>query len=91
LGLPPKTVTIRRDCFSEEEDDFYQSLYTDIARKFNTYVEAGTVLHNYAHIFELLSRMRLAANHPELIRVNKRKDTLVCGICNDEVSHVTMM
>ncbi|KAI8058475.1 P-loop containing nucleoside triphosphate hydrolase protein [Syncephalis plumigaleata] len=84
LGLPPKTVTIRRDYFSEEEDDFYQSLYMDIARKFNTYVEAGTVLHNYAHIFELLSRMRLAANHPELIRVNKRKDTLVCGICNDE-------
>ncbi|KAI9593637.1 SNF2 family N-terminal domain-containing protein [Syncephalis fuscata] len=84
LGLPPRTVTIRRDLFNEEEEDFYESLYTDTARKFNTYVEAGTVLHNYAHIFELLSRMRLAANHPDLIRANKRKDVLVCGICNDE-------
>ena len=31
------------------------------------YVQAGTLLNNYAHIFELLMRMRLAANHPWLV------------------------
>jgi DNA repair protein RAD16 len=86
LGLPPRKVIIRRDLFNEEEEEVYDSLYSDTVRRFNTYVEAGTVLNNYANIFELLTRMRQAVNHPELLRVNKRKDTLVCGICSDEVS-----
>ncbi|RKP08007.1 P-loop containing nucleoside triphosphate hydrolase protein [Thamnocephalis sphaerospora] len=84
LGLPPRTVTIRRDLFNEEEEDVYDSLYSDTARRFNTYVEAGTVLNNYANIFELLTRMRQAVNHPDLLRANKRNDTLVCAICSDE-------
>lgn len=43
LGLPPRTVVVRRDIFSEEEEDVYRSLYTDSARQFNTYVEQGEV------------------------------------------------
>ena len=35
--------------------------------KFDTFVEKGVVLHNYAHIFELLSRLRQATNHPYLV------------------------
>lgn len=31
------------------------------------YVRAGTVLNNYAHIFELLMRMRQSVNHPWLV------------------------
>jgi DNA repair protein RAD16 len=65
LGLPPRTVVVRRDLFNEEEEDMYQSLYTDSARKFTTYVEQGTVLNNYANIFELLMKMRQCANHPD--------------------------
>lgn len=79
-------MAIRRDLFNEEEEEVYESLYSATVRKFNTYLEAGTVLNNYANIFELLTRMRLAANHPDLLRVNKRDDVLVCGICHDEVS-----
>lgn len=55
LGLPPRTVVIRRDLFNEEEEDMYDSLYSDSQRKFSTYVEQGTVLNNYANIFELLT------------------------------------
>lgn len=58
LGLPPRTVIVRRDIFSEEEEDVYTSLYSDVARTFTTFVEAGTVLNNYANIFELLMKMR---------------------------------
>lgn len=58
LGLPPRTVLVRRDMFSEEEQDIYTSLYSDVARTFTTYVEEGTVLNNYANIFELLTKMR---------------------------------
>jgi len=86
LGLPPRTVVVRRDLFNEEEEDMYQSLYTDSARKFTTYVEQGTVLNNYANIFELLMKMRQCANHPDMIL--KRSNTsgnqqLVCVVCNE--------
>lgn len=58
LGLPPRTVIVRRDVFSEEEEEVYNSLYSDVARTFTTYVEEDTVLNNYANIFELLMKMR---------------------------------
>ncbi|KAJ3333856.1 DNA repair protein rad16, partial [Gonapodya sp. JEL0774] len=67
LGLPPKVVVVRRDYFNEEEDDLYSSLYGDAKRKFDTYVAEETVLNNYANIFELLMKMRQAANHPDLV------------------------
>ncbi|OZJ02723.1 hypothetical protein BZG36_05107 [Bifiguratus adelaidae] len=87
LGLPPRTVTIRRDLFNEEEEDMYESLYTDSARKFSTYVEQNTVLNNYANIFELLMKMRQCVNHPDLvlrrIDIDKKNRQLVCAICSD--------
>ncbi|CAO3631073.1 unnamed protein product [Cunninghamella blakesleeana] len=86
LGLPPRTIVVRRDLFTEEEEDVYHSLYSDTARKFNSYVEEDSVLNNYANIFELLTKMRQCANHPDLI--TKKKDTsdnkqLVCMLCNE--------
>jgi SNF2 family DNA or RNA helicase len=44
LGLPPKVVRIRRDKFSEEELDLYDSIYNEGKRKFDTYVAQGVVL-----------------------------------------------
>jgi DNA repair protein RAD16 len=64
MGLPPRIVTIRRDVFNEAEEELYESLYTDSQRTFSTYVAENTVLNHYASIFSLLSRMRLAVNHP---------------------------
>jgi SNF2 family DNA or RNA helicase len=34
---------------------------------FGAYVESGTVLNNYAHIFDLLIRLRQAVCHPYLV------------------------
>ncbi|KAJ3040875.1 DNA repair protein rad16 [Rhizophlyctis rosea] len=90
LGLPPRIVTVRRDVFNEAEEELYESLYTDSVRTFSTYVANETVLNNYASIFSLLSRMRLAANHPDLVTTKMAldaktaKETLVCGICQEE-------
>lgn len=85
LGLPPRTVVVRRDLFNEEEEDMYQSLYSDSARKFSTYVEHGTVLNNYANIFELLMKMRQCSNHPDLVlkRDKTGAQQLVCVVCNE--------
>jgi DNA repair protein RAD16 len=41
-----------------KEEDFYEALYADSKTQFMSYVQSGTVLNNYAHVFQLLSRMR---------------------------------
>ncbi|GER53237.1 DNA repair helicase rad5 [Striga asiatica] len=58
LALPTKIVTLRRDTLDVVEEDYYTALYKESQAQFNTYVEAGTVLNNYAHIFDLLTRLR---------------------------------
>lgn len=54
LGLPPRTVIVRRNYFNPEEKEIYSSLFSDAKRQFNTYVDQGTVLNseclNYAKI-----------------------------------------
>ncbi|EPY51605.1 Rad16 Rhp16 [Schizosaccharomyces cryophilus OY26] len=92
LGLPPRVVEVRRDLFNEEEEDVYQSLYMDSKRKFNTYLAQGVVLNNYANIFQLITRMRQMADHPDLVLAGKTKtvdidtqENIVCRIC-DEVA-----
>ncbi|KAJ2776216.1 DNA repair protein rad16 [Coemansia interrupta] len=93
MCLPPRIVVTRRDKFSPEEEDLYVSLFSNYQREFDTYATHGTVLNNYANIFELITRMRLAANHPDLLRLKvdaKERvgtdagDTLICAICTEE-------
>ncbi|GIM01562.1 hypothetical protein Vretimale_6352, partial [Volvox reticuliferus] len=67
LALPPRTVLLRRDRFDELEEDYYQALYTQSQAQFGAYVESGTLLNNYAHIFDLLIRLRQAVDHPYLV------------------------
>ena len=84
LGLPPRTVICRRDMFGEEEEEVYTSLFKDVKRTFNNYIEEGTVLNNYANIFELLTKMRQCSDHPDLITKKKTDNKqLVCMLCND--------
>ncbi|CAM0906028.1 unnamed protein product [Alopecurus aequalis] len=95
LALPPKIVTLRRDSFDKNEMEFYEALYTQSCTQFDSYVVAGTLLNNYAHIFDLLTRLRQAVDHPYLVAFSKtavlreesRKgnDAMEsqCGICDD--------
>ncbi|TFY60608.1 hypothetical protein EVJ58_g5037 [Rhodofomes roseus] len=93
LGLPPRTVIVRRDHFSPEEKELYLSLFSDAKRQFNTYVDHGTVLNNYSNIFSLLTRMRQMACHPDLVLRSKTNagtflqddqgEATVCRLCNE--------
>lgn len=100
LALPPRTTYLRRDTFDTREEDYYQSLYTQSQSQFNTYVSSGTLLNNYAHIFDLLTRLRQAVDHPYLVVYSRTGSSLVgqsndttdeasleaiCRICNDPV------
>ncbi len=46
LGLPPRTIVVRRDYFSPEEKELYLGLFTQTQRQFSTYVSTGTVLNS---------------------------------------------
>ncbi|GBG24158.1 DNA repair protein RAD16 [Hondaea fermentalgiana] len=99
IKLPPCSVEVRNLKFTEHERDFYESVYKNTRSKFDTYVGKGTVLHNYAHIFELLSRLRRAADHPYLVvhgagddpfgtsqaAGDRTKRTDICGICHFDI------
>ncbi|KAF2284940.1 hypothetical protein GH714_032721 [Hevea brasiliensis] len=71
LALPPRMVMLRRDTLDVKEEDYYQSSYNESQAQFNTYVRAGTVMNNYAHIFDLLTRLRQAVDHPYLVEYSK--------------------
>ncbi|PWN30050.1 hypothetical protein BDZ90DRAFT_215549 [Jaminaea rosea] len=98
MGLPPRTVVVRKDYFNEEEEDLYDSLYNDGARKFSTFVSQGTILNNYSNIFTLITRMRQLSCHPDLVLRSKTgvakkllgdasNDTInLCRICAEEAT-----
>ena len=71
LALPHKRVLVRMDAMDAEEQSFYNSLYRQSAARFSRYVSQGTLLHNYAHVFELLAALRQACNHPYLVLLSK--------------------
>ena len=93
IQLPPRLVRVRAEKLDEFEDDFYQALYTQSQAQFNTYVQSGTVLNNYAHIFDILIRLRQAVDHPYLViysENSKIKQPLdrslgqdICGLCGE--------
>ncbi|KAF9362385.1 DNA helicase rad5 [Mortierella sp. NVP85] len=74
LTLPDRVVEIEYLRFSESENDIYQALFKDGKTKFNHYCRAGTMLKNYASIFQLLMRMRQVCDHPLLV-VGRTKAT----------------
>ena len=75
VNLPSLTIKIHACQMDEVERDFYDSLYMLTRAKFDGYVKKGSVLHNYAHIFELLSRLRQACDHPYLVVHSKNNAT----------------
>lgn len=86
LGLPSKVVVVDRLFFNENELDFYTGLYGQSKNEYNEYLSRGQVTHKYAHIFDLLQKMRLATNHPYLAikKDNITNDIPICGFCNEE-------
>ncbi|KAM3365786.1 hypothetical protein ACQJBY_015440 [Aegilops geniculata] len=103
LALPPKTVTLRRDSFDRNEMEFYEALYTQSCTQFDSYVVAGTLLNNYAHIFDLLTRLRQAVDHPYLVAFSKTAESQEgcknqqngamesqCGICHELAEDVVV-
>lgn len=87
LGLPIKQVKIARLYFSNNEKQFYDSLYKETKNTFNKITESpyGGISSNYISIFSLLQRMRMAVNHPILVTKEFNNEIQICGFCGEEV------
>lgn len=99
LALPSRITILRRDSLDKNEKEFYEALYTQSRVQFDSYVGAGTLMNNYAHIFDLLTRLRQAVDHPYLVVYSKTAGLVKqveeggeegasmndCGICHDPV------
>ncbi|XP_028796938.1 ATP-dependent helicase rhp16 isoform X1 [Neltuma alba] len=95
LALPPRIVSLRKDSLDIKEQDYYESLYNESQAQFNTYVESNTLTNNYAHIFDLLTRLRQAVDHPYLVVYSQAASLKagadvsvddveqICGICHE--------
>lgn len=92
LRLPPRNIIIRKDRLDPEENDFYESLYQQSRTTFEAFVDEGSILNNYAHVFDLLLRLRQAVDHPYLVLHSKPADVTVgkdvCGLCFDPCEDV---
>ena len=67
MHLPSLTTTIVIAEMTPSEFDFYESMYKQTKTQFDTYVDQGVLLNNYAHVFDLIMRLRQAVDHPYLI------------------------
>jgi len=63
-----KKIYLIEDEFTKEERDFYNATEQQEQIKFSKFVQAGTVMKNYAHVLVMLLRLRQAANHPHLMK-----------------------
>ena len=97
IKLPPLNINIEMLTLDASERDFYECIYKNSRSKFDTYVNKGTLLNNYAHVFQLLSRLRQTLDHPYLVvhgQFEGEKQNLpskssghsdVCGICGFDI------
>ena len=67
IRIPPLETGVQALTLDDHERDFYDCLYKRARSRFDTYVSKGSLLHNFAHIFELLARLRQACDHPYLV------------------------
>eukprot|EP01125_Pyxidicula_operculata_P011048 TRINITY_DN360_c9_g1_i1.p1 TRINITY_DN360_c9_g1~~TRINITY_DN360_c9_g1_i1.p1 ORF type:complete len:1084 (-),score=287.94 TRINITY_DN360_c9_g1_i1:89-3340(-) len=67
VSLPPRIVKVKKLKFSPQEEAFYQNLWNSSKSTFNKLNSEGLLMKNYAHILELLLRLRQSCDHPNLV------------------------
>ena len=77
LELPPKEVVVHSEFFGEIERDFSSSIMSNTTRQFDTYVNRGVMLNNYANIFGLIMQVCSHLTLAETITTFLRKSTLI--------------
>ncbi|KAL6069758.1 E3 ubiquitin-protein ligase SHPRH [Balamuthia mandrillaris] len=74
--LPSKTVLQVDVTLSDEERQLYDAMASEGKQLFQSYIKAGTLLKNYAHVLEMLLRLRQVCCHANLsiAAMNEKKE-----------------
>jgi len=67
LELPPKEIKTCLVKLTKEERGIYNSMFKSGKSQFDEIVSGGTLQYEYAHVFELLTRLRQICDHPSLV------------------------
>ena len=67
LQLPKKEIKSHMVKLTAEERRIYNCFFQGSQNQFNEMVQGGTLQYEYAHIFELLVRLRQVCDHPCLV------------------------
>ncbi|KAJ1660888.1 DNA helicase rad5 [Dispira simplex] len=73
VSLPPIQVRTEYVAFTQGELALYEALLADSRRRFNSLCDRGVLWHSYAHVFQLLTRLRLCCCHPQLLVANLQR------------------
>jgi DNA repair protein RAD5 len=74
VSLPPKTVTIQKLTFSEDEQKLYDSMNSFSRNKLDYLRLVGKA--DYLHVFSLILRLRQLCNHKHLISARESEGSL---------------
>uniref|UniRef100_M1DQ21 DNA repair helicase rad5,16 n=1 Tax=Solanum tuberosum TaxID=4113 RepID=M1DQ21_SOLTU len=67
LGLPPRIVTLCKDCFDVKEEDYYRSLWDESRAQLNTYLGISCQLDGSMTITARDSAITRFTNDPNCI------------------------
>jgi len=67
LELPKKEINNVFVKLTHEERAIYNGFFQGSKKQFNEMVSSGTLQYEYAHVFELLIRLRQVCDHPSLV------------------------
>jgi len=67
LELPKKEIQNVLVKLTPEERSIYNGFFQGSKKQFNEMVSGGTLQYEYAHVFELLIRLRQVCDHPSLV------------------------
>merc|ERR1711916_79297 len=73
IRLPPLGIKIERLDLHSREKRIYVDAYQQSLQRFERFEAKGTLRHNYAHVFELLSRLRQCVDHPYLVEYREKR------------------
>ncbi|KAH0650926.1 hypothetical protein KY284_030838, partial [Solanum tuberosum] len=90
-----ESVIMRKDSLDVSEFNYYKSLHNRSREQFDRLVQAGTLMNNYGHIFAMITRLRQATDHHNLV-IYSRKELAsgnkeagdvekLCDLCHDAV------
>ena len=89
MSLPSKTITVTELEFTREERAVYDAWMDQGREIILKYIDRGTLMRNYAHVFAIMVRLRQLSCHRELLDHVDWRDVDMDDLLRAAQKHVT--